>query len=100
MQELRDVYRSKMFKNNDYSVELVDESLYDWNVIVRAIDTDSDLYKDLQKLKKEEGKDGILFNIKFGPNYPFDAPFVRVVYPVIRGKNNFMIICEEEMVEF
>lgn len=68
-----------MYKNNEYSVELVDESLYDWNVILHAIDTDSDLYKDLQQLKKKEGKDGILFNIKFEPNYPFEVPFVRIV---------------------
>lgn len=80
-----------MFKNNEYSVELVDESLYEWDVIVRAIDTDSELYKDLQKLNETEGKDGILFNIKFGPNYPFEVPFVRIVYPVVTGKWNRML---------
>jgi len=89
MKELRDVYRSKMYKNNEYSVELVDESLYDWNVVLRTIDPDSALYKDLQILKEKEGKDGILFNIKFGANYPFEAPFVRVVYPVIRDGHIF-----------
>lgn len=86
MKELRDCYRSKLYKNKEYTIELVDESLYNWNVVVRSIDKDSLLYKDLQQLKEKEGKDGILFNFKFGANYPFEAPFVRVVYPVIRGK--------------
>lgn len=86
MKELREVYRSKMYKNNDYSVELVNESLYEWNVILRSFDVDSGLYKDLQKLNETEGKDGILFNIRFGANFPFEAPFVRIVYPVVQGK--------------
>lgn len=86
MKELRDVYRSEMYKNNEYTVELVDDSLYNWNVMLRTIDADSDLHKDLQELKKRDGTDGILFNIKFGANYPFEVPFVRIVYPVIEGK--------------
>lgn len=86
MKELRDVYRSKMYKNHEYTVELVDDSLYNWNVMLRSIDADSDLYKDLQELKKRDGTDGILFNIKFDANYPFEVPFVRIVYPVIEGK--------------
>lgn len=85
MKEIRECYTSKLYKNKEYSIELVDDSLYDWNVMVRSIDADSELYKDLQVLKQKEGQDGILFNFKFGPNYPFEAPFVRVVYPVIRG---------------
>lgn len=89
MKELRDCYRSKLYKNKEYSIELVNESLYDWNVVVRSIDKDSQLYKDLQQLKEKEGIDGILFNFKFSANYPFEAPFVRVVYPVIRGKQTF-----------
>lgn len=85
MRELRDCYRSEMYKNNEYSIELVDDSLYDWNIIVRSFDKDSELYKDIQKFKEENGQDGILFNIKFSANYPIEVPFVRVVYPVIRG---------------
>ncbi|NXT23151.1 UB2Q1 enzyme, partial [Syrrhaptes paradoxus] len=32
MKELRDIYRSPSFKGGYYAVELVNDSLYDWNV--------------------------------------------------------------------
>lgn len=32
MKELRDIYRSQSFKGGNYAVELVNDSLYDWNV--------------------------------------------------------------------
>lgn len=34
MKELRDIFRSQSYKNGDYIIELVDESLYEWNVKV------------------------------------------------------------------
>lgn len=35
MKELREIFRSQSYKNGDYTIELVDESLYEWNVKVR-----------------------------------------------------------------
>ncbi len=35
MKELRDIFRSQSYKNGDYTIELVDESLYEWNVKVK-----------------------------------------------------------------
>ena len=35
MKELRDIFRSQAYKNGDYIIELVDESLYEWNVKVK-----------------------------------------------------------------
>jgi ubiquitin-conjugating enzyme E2 Q len=37
MKELRDIFRSKSYKNGDYTIELVDESLYEWNVKVKDL---------------------------------------------------------------
>lgn len=88
MKELRDIYRSDSFKNNMYSIELVNDSIYEWNIRLRSVDPDSPLYNDLVLLKEKEGKDSILLNIMFKETYPFEPPFVRVVYPIISGKSS------------
>lgn len=85
MKELRDIYRSDSFKNNMYSIELVNDSLYEWNIRLMSVDPDSPLHNDLVLLKEKEGKDSILLNIIFKETYPFEPPFVRVVHPVISG---------------
>ncbi|OXA61251.1 ubiquitin-conjugating enzyme E2 Q2 [Folsomia candida] len=85
MKELRDIYRSDSFKMGIYTLELVNDSLYEWNIKLKGVDKDSPLYGDLVTLKEREGKDFILLNITFQENYPFIPPFVRVVHPVISG---------------
>ncbi|XP_067831977.1 ubiquitin-conjugating enzyme E2 Q1 isoform X2 [Heptranchias perlo] len=85
MKELRDIYRSESFKAGNYAVELVNDSLYDWNVKILKVDQDSALHNDLQILKEKEGVDFILLNFSFKDNFPFDPPFVRVVSPVLSG---------------
>ncbi|XP_063708476.1 ubiquitin-conjugating enzyme E2 Q2 [Culicoides brevitarsis] len=85
MKELRDIYRSDSFKNNMYSIELVNDSIYEWNVKLMSVDPDSPLHNDLMMLKEKEGKDSISLNIMFKETYPFEPPFVRVVHPIITG---------------
>jgi len=85
MKELRDIYRSDSSKKGVYSVELVNDSLYDWNVRLLTVDPDSPLHSDLQLLKDKDGKDHILLNMLFKETFPFEPPFVRVVHPVIQG---------------
>ena len=48
-----------------YSVELVNDSLYEWNVRLLTVDPDSALHSDLQLLKDKDGRDHILMNIVF-----------------------------------
>lgn len=86
MKEMREIYRSASYKNGDYTIELVDESIYSWNIELRCIDSGSELYTDLIKLKEKEGKDCILINITFDDKYPIEPPFVRVVYPIVKCK--------------
>lgn len=86
MKELRDIYKSDSFKNNMYSIDLVNDSIYEWNVKLMSVDPDSPLHNDLVVLKEKEGKDSISFNITFKESYPFEPPFVRVVHPIISGK--------------
>uniref|UniRef100_A0A673HLL2 E2 ubiquitin-conjugating enzyme n=1 Tax=Sinocyclocheilus rhinocerous TaxID=307959 RepID=A0A673HLL2_9TELE len=85
MKELREIYRSQSYKNGIYSVELVNDSLYEWHVKLRTVDPDSPLHSDLQVLKEKEGIDYILLNFSYKDNFPFDPPFVRVVSPVLSG---------------
>ncbi|RXG68818.1 Ubiquitin-conjugating enzyme E2 Q1 [Armadillidium vulgare] len=85
MKELRDIYRSDSFKKGVYSVELVNDSLYEWNVKLLIVDSDSPLHSDLLQLKEQEGTDYILFNFHYKELFPFEPPFVRVVHPVING---------------
>lgn len=85
MKELRDIYRSDSYKKGMYSIDLVSDSLYEWNVRLMSVDPDSPLHNDLILLKEKEGKDSILLNMLFKETYPFEPPFVRVVHPVISG---------------
>nr|XP_025739886.1 ubiquitin-conjugating enzyme E2 Q2 isoform X2 [Callorhinus ursinus] len=85
MKELRDIYRSQSYKAGIYSVELINDSLYDWHVKLQKVDPDSPLHSDLQILKEKEGIEYILLNFSFKDNFPFDPPFVRVVLPVLSG---------------
>jgi len=85
MKELRDIYRSPSFKSGAYQVELVNDSLYEWNVKIMRVGPDSPLAADLKKLKEREGKDHILLSFTFKDTFPFDPPFVRVIHPVLHG---------------
>jgi len=69
MKELREVYRSESFKRNVFKVDLIDDSLYEWNVKLFVVDSDSPLHEDLKQLKEKEGRDHILLHIRFKENY-------------------------------
>jgi ubiquitin-conjugating enzyme E2 Q len=48
-----------------YSIDLVNDSLYEWNIRLMSVDPDSPLHNDLVLLKEKEGKDSILLNMTF-----------------------------------
>jgi ubiquitin-protein ligase len=85
MKELREVYKSDSYKNGIFTVELVDDSLYEWHVKLSIVDPESPLHTDLLQLKDKGGKDHIMLHISYKDNYPFAPPFVRIVYPVLTG---------------
>ncbi|KAL8194257.1 UNVERIFIED_CONTAM: hypothetical protein K2H54_010452 [Gekko kuhli] len=90
MKELQDIAR---LSDRFISVELVDESLFDWNVKLHQVDKDSVLWQDM----KETGTDCILLNLTFPDNFPFAPPFMRVLSP--RLENGYVLdggaICME-----
>lgn len=53
------------FPTGMYSIELVNDSLYEWNIRLMCVDPDSPLHSDLILLKEKEGKDSILLNMLF-----------------------------------
>lgn len=85
MKELREVYKSDSYKRGIFTVELVDDSLYEWYVKLSIVDPESPLCTDLMQLKDKGGKDHIMLHISYKDNYPFAPPFVRIVYPVLTG---------------
>lgn len=85
MKELREVYKSDSYKRGVFTVELVDDSLYEWYVKLSIVDPESPLYTDLMQLRDKGGKDHIMLHISYKDNYPFAPPFVRIVYPVLTG---------------
>ncbi|XP_023218750.1 ubiquitin-conjugating enzyme E2Q-like protein 1 isoform X2 [Centruroides sculpturatus] len=62
-----------------YTVELVEDNLYDWNIKLHQIDPESDFYRDMQ----ETHTPYVLININFPENFPFSPPFMRVISPHI-----------------
>ncbi|XP_034099849.1 ubiquitin-conjugating enzyme E2 25-like [Drosophila albomicans] len=85
MKELRLIYHSDTFKQNVFSLDLDDDSIYNWNVSLHSVDKDSRLYADMLKLKEIDGEGAIKLQFRFNDNYPSSPPFVRVVYPFILG---------------
>lgn len=90
MKEIKELRTSAAFRNGDFTVDMVDDSIYEWNVELRAIDKDSKLYKDMITWKEKDGEDHILLNFTFNDKYPLEPPFVRLVHPHMNCKN-FML---------
>ncbi|XP_068030876.1 ubiquitin-conjugating enzyme E2 Q1 [Anomalospiza imberbis] len=89
MKELRDIYRSPSFKGGYYAVELVNDSLYDWNVKLLKVDEDSALHNDLQILKEKEGTDFILLNFSFkgwSSAYSIESVIMQISATLVKGK--------------
>uniref|UniRef100_A0A6G1S5J0 Ubiquitin-conjugating enzyme E2 Q2 n=1 Tax=Aceria tosichella TaxID=561515 RepID=A0A6G1S5J0_9ACAR len=86
MKELQRVYDSDSYKNGVFTVEIVDDSIYEWNVKIYKLDPESYLHRDFVKWKKmAAGRDHILLRVSYDNEYPFTPPYVRIVHPYIFG---------------
>ncbi|OQV24334.1 Ubiquitin-conjugating enzyme E2 Q2 [Hypsibius exemplaris] len=85
MKELKHIYKSDNYKNQLFSVELVNDSLYDWMVKIYKVDPDSALHKDMVEMNKKLKIDHLCISMKFPDSFPFSPPFVRIINPVISG---------------
>lgn len=80
MKELRDLQRLQNSKTDPiFTVELVDDNLFEWHVKLFKVDSDSDLGNDMKDL----GITHILLHLIFPENFPFAPPFMRVISPRI-----------------
>ena len=55
--------------------------IFSWEVKVFGFDKGTDMYNDLQKYKKQTGRDYVEMAVTFPPTYPNNPPFVRVIQP-------------------
>lgn len=80
MKEFRDLQKLQNSKSDPvFTVELVDDNLFEWHVRLFKVDTESDLGGDM----KELGVPYILLHLIFPENFPFAPPFMRVISPRI-----------------
>ncbi|XP_028140490.1 ubiquitin-conjugating enzyme E2Q-like protein CG4502 [Diabrotica virgifera virgifera] len=80
MKELRDLQRFQNSKTDPvFTVELVEDNLFEWHVKLYKIDSDSELGNDMREL----GVTSILLHLVFPENFPFAPPFMRVISPRI-----------------
>lgn len=80
MKELREIERTQHSKESPaFTVELVNDNLFEWHARLYHIDPDSPLADDLAEFNYQH----ILLHIVFPDNFPFAPPFMRVVEPKI-----------------
>lgn len=81
MKEFLQISKSTEEVDACFTAELVNDSLYDWNIMLSSVDPESELYRDMKDLSIPH----ILLNVTFPDNFPFSPPFMRVVKPRIEG---------------
>ncbi|XP_017070035.2 ubiquitin-conjugating enzyme E2Q-like protein CG4502 [Drosophila eugracilis] len=79
MKEYREMERLQCKNDSVFTVELVNDSLFEWHVRLHVIDPDSPLADDMVEM----GVSAILLHLSFPDNFPFAPPFMRVVEPRI-----------------
>jgi ubiquitin-conjugating enzyme E2 Q len=68
----------KNSKDIGYSVELVDDNLYHWQIRLTDFPDDCNLYKELKKHPRHKV---VHLEVLFPQQYPFEPPFIRVLQP-------------------
>ena len=70
MKELRDIYKSENFKNGVYSIDLVKDNLYEWDMKLFKVDAESQLAADLKQLERDKKQNFLLFKFHFKDTFP------------------------------
>lgn len=80
MKELREIQRLQSSRPDPiFTVELVNDNLFEWHVKLLRLDPESELAADMREL----GVSYILLHLVFPENFPFAPPFMRVMSPRI-----------------
>jgi len=75
-QQLRHITKSKPAENG-YSVTLINDNLYMWEVRFFNFDKDEPIAQDMARRRITD----IVMNIQFPADYPFSPPFCRIIRP-------------------
>lgn len=80
MKEFQDLQKLQNSRTEPvFTVELVEDNLFEWHVRLHKVDAESDLGNDMREL----GVNHILLHLVFPENFPFAPPFMRVISPRI-----------------
>ncbi|XP_077503293.1 ubiquitin-conjugating enzyme E2Q-like protein 1 isoform X2 [Amblyomma americanum] len=80
MRELHEIRRQQARSQPpSFTVDLVEDNLYEWHVRLYQVDPESPLWRDMQ----EAGVSCVQLSVSFPENFPFAPPFVRVLSPHI-----------------
>ncbi|XP_044742923.1 ubiquitin-conjugating enzyme E2Q-like protein 1 [Chrysoperla carnea] len=80
MKELREIQRIQSSRPDPvFTVELVNDNLFEWHVRLHRIDPESELANDMREMSIPH----ILLHLIFPENFPFAPPFMRVISPRI-----------------
>ncbi|XP_064466433.1 ubiquitin-conjugating enzyme E2Q-like protein 1 [Ornithodoros turicata] len=82
MREYREISRQQLraaaeMRPPTFTVDLVDDNLFEWHVRLYMVDPESQLWRDMQ----EAGLSCVQLHVSFPDNFPFAPPFVRVLAP-------------------
>ncbi|EAY13771.1 Ubiquitin-conjugating enzyme family protein [Trichomonas vaginalis G3] len=80
---VRDYYTISRRKPSElgFSVKPYMNDIRTWEVHLFGFDKKDPIYADIQKYKKQTGKDYIELRVSFPPDYPNRPPFLRVISP-------------------
>ncbi|XP_036328615.1 ubiquitin-conjugating enzyme E2Q-like protein 1 [Rhagoletis pomonella] len=80
MKEYKEIQKMHNSKRDPvFTVELINDNLYEWYARLHIVDPDSKLAKDMAEMSIPF----ILLHLVFPDNFPFAPPFMRVVEPRI-----------------
>ncbi|EDQ92170.1 uncharacterized protein MONBRDRAFT_14240 [Monosiga brevicollis MX1] len=85
MQELKLLDKCTSIKDGVFEVSLVNDNLFEWDVMLHKFDPDTLIAHDLEMMRRSHGVGSIWLRISFPQNFPFVPPFVRVLAPVVHG---------------
>jgi len=71
--------------NSGWSVELVDDDIYKWEIKIWEFDKDSPLAKEMITYNKKHGVNSVTMRFYFPQDYPISAPLVHIVTPKLVG---------------
>lgn len=79
--QLTRIAQSTSMEKDGYEVDLADDNIYKWHVRLANFDPTVNLATDIAMYESAMGRDHVLLEVIFPPQYPSRPPFIRVVYP-------------------